>query len=301
MNQPPTSSSRSTNLANPLDVIKPEWFVFRQRIQTDSLIVEHSIQIPNEIEFSDTNHHILGVHLSLGTRQIACIGEQKYDGAVDRGDCLLHPVHYPAFYSRNSTDECAVFVIEPEYLNHIAAATEYLNPDLIELNPFVLRRDPIIEHIARSFIYEMQNEALGGKLYSETLTTQLAIHLLRHYCTFTASLRRYKKGLSYQQLKTVTDYIKAYLRTDISLEDLSALLELSTHYFCHLFKQSTGISPYQYVIQQRVVKAKQLLKQKNLSLADIALECGFANQSTLTRTFKKCIGTTPGKYRQELS
>ena len=298
MNQPPTSSS--INLVNPLDFIRSELFVFRQRIQTDSLIVEHSIQTPNEIEFSDTDYHILGIHLSPGIRQVTRIGEQKYDGAVDTGYCLLHPANYPAAYSRNSTDECVVFVIEPEYLTRTAAATECLNPDLIEVNPFVLGQDWIIEQITRSFIYEMQNEALGGRLYFETLATQLAIHLLRRYCTFSAKLKQYDKGLSHQQLKIVTDYIEAYLETNIGLKDLATLLGLSTHYFCHLFKQSTGIAPYQYVIQQRITRAKRLLKRQDLSLVDVALACGFISQSAFNRSFKKRVGTTPRKYRLEL-
>lgn len=287
------------NHSNPLDVIKSEWFIFRQRIQTDSLIVEHSIQRPNEIELSNTDYHILGIHLSPGIRQITRIGEKKYDGAVDTGYCLLHPANYSAAYTRKSTDECVVFLIEPEYLTRVAAATECLNPDLIELNPFVLGRDRAIEQITRSFVYEMQNEAIGGKLYTETLATQLSIHLLRHYCTFTAKLKQYDRGLSYQQLKIVTDYIEAYLETTIGLKDLAMLLNLSTHYFCHLFKQSTGIAPYQYVIQQRVSRAKKLLRRKNLSLVDVAQACGFTSQSAFNRTFRKYVGTTPRNYRLE--
>ena len=87
---------------------------------------------------------------------------------------------------------------------------------------------------------------------------------------------------------------------NISLKDLAALLELSTHYFCHLFKQSTGIAPYQYVIQQRVTKAQKMLKLQDSSLVDIALECGFVNQSAFNRTFKKHVGTTPKRYRRGL-
>ena len=296
MNQPLMSS---INLVNPLDLIRSELFVFRQRIQTNGLIVEHSIQTPNELELSDTDYHILGVHLSPGMRQVAQIGEQKYDGAIDTGCCLLHPAHYSAAYSRYSTDECVVFLIEPAYLALTAAATECLNPDLIEVNPFVLRQDKAIEQITRSFTFEMQNEAIGGELYFQTLATQLAIHLLRRYCTFSAKLKRYDRGLSYQQLKTVIDYIEVYLETNIGLKDLATLLELSTHYFCHLFKQSTGIAPYQYVIQQRVIRAKRLLKRRDLSLVDVAQACGFISQSAFNRTFKKYVGTTPRKYRLE--
>ena len=146
----------------------------------------------------------------------------------------------------------------------------------------------------------MQNDALGGRLYSETLATQLAIHLLRNYCTFPAQLKHYDKGLSRQQLKAVIRYIDTNLEASISLKDLARVSGLNSHhYFCHLFKQSTGISPYKYVIEQRIEKVKQLLKQ-DLPLVEIALECGFSDQSALSRTFRKCVGTTARDYRRQL-
>lgn len=154
--------------------------------------------------------------------------------------------------------------------------------------------------LATRFDTEMQNEALGGRLYSETLATQFAIHLLRNYCTFPAQLKQYQKGLSRQQLQTISQYIDAHIEYSISLQQLANLCQLSSHYFCHLFKQSTGIAPYQYVLQQRVAKAKQLLKQRDLPMVKVALMCGFSSQSAFSRTFSRCVGTSPRKYRQEL-
>ncbi|WP_258001471.1 helix-turn-helix domain-containing protein, partial [Fischerella thermalis] len=63
-------------------------------------------------------------------------------------------------------------------------------------------------------------------------------------------------------------------------------------------KQSMGIAPYQYVIQQRVEKSKQLLKQGKVTITDIALQCGFANQSHFTKHFRQITGVTPKAYQQ---
>ena len=89
------------------------------------------------------------------------------------------------------------------------------------------------------------------------------------------------------------------LTENITLQEISKEVGLSRCYFVQMFKQSTGIAPYQYIIQQRVEKAKQLLKQ-DLPLVEVALECGFSSQSSLNRTFRKCVGTTPKGYRQKL-
>ena len=240
------------------------------------------------------------MQLSFGTRQISRIGEEKYEGLFDVGKFFIQPAHYPSCYFWETTDESIVFFLEPEYLLDTAAQTECLNLNKIELNPLAIGHDPTIEYIARSFLAEMQNEALGGRIYSETLATQFAIHLLRNYCTFPAQLKQYEKGLSRSQLQTVINYIDANLESNISLQQLANLCQLSSHYFCHLFKQSTGISAYQYVIQQRVAKAKQLLQQKDLPMVEIALMCGFSSQSALSRTFSKYVGTTPSKYRHSI-
>jgi AraC family transcriptional regulator len=74
-------------------------------------------------------------------------------------------------------------------------------------------------------------------------------------------------------------------------------LNLSVHYFCELFTQSAGIPPDKYVLQQRVNRAQQLLINSQKSLSEIALDCGFANQSHLNRHFTKLTGISPKKYR----
>ncbi|MEG4942592.1 helix-turn-helix transcriptional regulator [Microcoleus sp. F4-D5] len=76
-------------------------------------------------------------------------------------------------------------------------------------------------------------------------------------------------------------------------KELAGIAQLSPYYFSRAFKQSVGISPHQYVIQQRVERAKQLLLQGNMSLYEIAIACGFTHQSHLTRHFKRLTGVTP--------
>lgn len=99
------------------------------------------------------------------------------------------------------------------------------------------------------------------------------------------------------KLRQALDYIQEHLGEEISLEAIAKHLQMSQYYFSHLFKQSMGVSPYQYVLQQRIERSKQLLKQSQLTVAEIALESGFASQTHLLKHFRKFTGMSPTKYR----
>lgn len=103
------------------------------------------------------------------------------------------------------------------------------------------------------------------------------------------------------KLDLITAYIQDHLDQELKLVDLAAVVGISQYYFSRLFKQSTGLAPYQYVVQQRVERAKQLLRQQNLTIADIALLCGFANQSHFTKLFRQVTGLTPKQYQTDRS
>ena len=86
---------------------------------------------------------------------------------------------------------------------------------------------------------------------------------------------------------------------DLSILNLASLTSMSESHFSRSFKQLVGIAPYQYLMQQRVERAKQLLKQQAISISDIALDCGFANQTHLTKVFRQMTGVTPKAYQKQ--
>jgi AraC family transcriptional regulator len=95
----------------------------------------------------------------------------------------------------------------------------------------------------------------------------------------------------------VLNYIDAYLDKNIKLADLAQLLDMSPFHFSRLFKQSIGMTPHQYLSQQRVERAKELLKKTDRLIIDIALECGFSSHSHLSKQFRQITGITPKTYR----
>ena len=107
------------------------------------------------------------------------------------------------------------------------------------------------------------------------------------------------RALSAAKLRSVIDYIGSNLDRNITLSELSALVQLTPRYFCGAFKQAIGRPPHQYLIEQRVERARMLLRDPNLSLTDVALIVGFNSQSHLNDHFRRIVGITPARYRSE--
>lgn len=105
-------------------------------------------------------------------------------------------------------------------------------------------------------------------------------------------------GLPARHLRRVCDFMIDHLAEDICLDDLAELTGLTAKHFSRAFKQSTGLPPHQYLIAQRIEAAKRCLVKGKTSLADIALACGFADQSHFAATFRKVVGVPPGTWRR---
>ncbi len=124
----------------------------------------------------------------------------------------------------------------------------------------------------------------------------LVDHLIRLHGYAPVAVRR--GGLAPHQLRRVQEFLQDHLTEDVSLSDAAAVAGLSTSYFARAFRQATGMPPHQWVIQQRLERAKCLLELSGLSLAEVALQAGFADQSHFTSAFRRATGTTPGHWRR---
>ena len=186
--------------------------------------------------------------------------------------------------------------LKPELLTRNAA--ELLAVEHVEVPPQQPFYDPLILQIGLALKADLESQRPGGRLYAETMATALAVHILRNYSIHTHQPVHASGGLSPTPLKLVMDYINDYLDQELSLEELAAIAQLSAFHFCRAFKRSTGVTPHQYVIRQRVERAKQLLKDGKLGIAEVAIACGFTHQSHLNRHFKRLTGVTPKQFSQ---
>ncbi|BDA70919.1 hypothetical protein CAL7716_050850 [Calothrix sp. PCC 7716] len=177
------------------------------------------------------------------------------------------------------------------------AAANFGSSD-IELVRQLQVKDPLIEQMGLAMMAEVKICGASSRLYIETMTTALTVHLLKRYCSHRPEIKQYTDGLPKHKLNQVLEYIRTHLEADLTIQELATVVYTSPTYFASLFKQSMGVTPHQYVMQCRVEKAKQLLKQGDLTLVEIGLLVGFKNQSHFTRVFKQFTQFTPKVYRR---
>jgi AraC family transcriptional regulator len=160
--------------------------------------------------------------------------------------------------------------------------------------------DPAISRLLTLAQQELSVTSAGGRLYIEGLGTSLAIHVLRRYGCARRPASRSKGGLAPAQLGRVIAYIEAHLGDEIGLLELSSVAELSPHHFGDAFKTSTGAPPHRYVIARRLDRARQLLRDNDRPLGEIAYSVGFSSQAHFTTQFRRATGVTPGRFRRLL-
>ncbi len=293
-------------LVNPLMLFSSQPAIAQQSIQIDNgLTVHYRHDLPGELNIPDGfSHHMLTFFLSKNEQQTTQLDEHgKYCGQMNPGDFYLYPANISGRTSWHSEDKTLHLVMEPSFLNKVVADTEWSSSDNIELLPALKESDRTLNNLIHLLLIPLNNPSNSNvpseKLYLESLSSLLGIHLLRQYCNITLKNRQSTTGLPPSKLKEIFDYIQANLSQELSLDTMAAQLNLSRCHFATQFKQSTGIPPHRYVSQQRIEKAKHFLRSRKHPIADIALACGFANQSHLTTVFKKHSGTTPKAYQAQ--
>lgn len=262
--------------------------------QWQGIYLETNCQPPLETPEFTWQQHIV----TIPRHSIAHI-EEVANGKTQTVSCQVGTASFtPAGLSRQyrwlQSIELTHIILEPDLIHQVAF--ESVDPDRIELTPFFVQSNPLVYQICLSLIQEFEADAANSKLYAESAATMLSIHLLRHHSTRHHGALSQKGHPPNHQLDRAIDYIHAHLTEDISLEAIANHLGISRYHLCRMFKRSLGVSPHQYVLQQRVEKAKLLLREGKLRMHEIAIACGFSHQSHFNYHFKRLTGATPREF-----
>lgn len=267
--------------------------------QWQGLVLERHDAPAWEMPEYHLSHHHLGILLDDWH------GEQRVDGRhrtepAPKGSFCLTPAQVPMASRWRGRSRAITLAIDPALLHRIAH--EVVDRDRIELK-FCMKHEGDL--FIQQVLYLLNADAEAGypigPLYGESLGTALVAHLLKHYVTIPSVLPTYSGKMPSYRLNPVLDYISHHLHQPIYLEDLAAIAGMSQYYFCRMFRQTMGVTPLQYVRQKRIERAKELLKQRHITILEISLQCGFVSPSHFSRQFYQLVGVTPKAFRETYS
>ena len=160
------------------------------------------------------------------------------------------------------------------------------------------RHDPVLHGLALATLPLLCDPGAATRLLVDSVALAVHAHVARRYGETIGTGSCARGGLLPWQLRRVREFIEAHLDDDPSIQDLARECRLSGSHFARAFRQAAGVPPHRWLTQRRIERAKAMLQENRVELAEIALACGFVDQSHLTRAFAQSEGCSPGKWRK---
>ena len=280
------------------DTNLPASVVFKRKAAWDGIRLEHIRLKAGELPKHRHQEHTILISLTDGCRAELATANGGMSGTQTRGNICVLPSGLEHQATLEGESEHLALYLDPLVIGR--AASDARLPDKVEIVERYTPHDPVISNVGMALLAELGSQGLSGRLYAESLSNVLAVHLLRYYTNEKVPAPRFHGGLSGQKLRQVTDFISENYASDIKLPELAQVAGMSSFHFAREFKRTTGTTPHQYLIKFRVEQAKAFLGNNELPLIEVGLRSGFSHQSHFTRLFRKVTGTTPQLYRRAL-
>jgi AraC family transcriptional regulator len=159
--------------------------------------------------------------------------------------------------------------------------------------------DVVISSLGSLVLPALRHPAQANQLFVDYVLLALGVHIAQTYGGM-RPVRPVQGGLAPWQERRAKEVLRASLKDGVPLKELARECGLSVAYFSHAFRRTLGVAPHNWLIEERIVLSKEKLRDDRLSLADVAAECGFSDQSHFTRHFTRAVGLSPGAWRRAL-
>ncbi|WP_205619704.1 AraC family transcriptional regulator [Acidocella sp. MX-AZ02] len=224
-----------------------------------------------------------------------------------KGQSNLHHFNKDAIYIRDFED-CYKADITGDFdfvlMELPSAAFQQLRADFDlkttgRLNDVQASSDPVIGNLLRAMLPMFERPAEYSPLVLDQLCLTIAAHLFQRYTLEPQSSGVRASFLSKRQESLAKEMLRNNLNGNLSVAEIAKACGVSAGHFNRSFRASTGHSPYQWLTWRRLEKARALLHETALSLAEISVDCGFTDQSHFTRVFSRAFGMPPGRWRRD--
>jgi AraC family transcriptional regulator len=191
------------------------------------------------------------------------------------------------------------------YLSHEAitkVAGDIYDRDIadVEIGDKVRAVDNFLPAVSQALRRELSGGEIGGRLMVETLRTQACVHVLRRFAQTRFREPKSSGIFTRAERRLLTEYLAENLTRDVSVAEMAGVVGLSEFHFSRKFRAGFGCPPHRWLMEERVRRAGELIRRQGLPLKEVAVHVGFADQSHMTRLFRRLYGITPAEYRRTL-
>lgn len=250
-----------------------------------------------------TNHHDARDYQGPGQHTLSCYlaggtGTFRREKPGSKGApdklCIL-PAGHESSWVINGEICLAHLYVSPERFAASAVTLLDREPRELQLRESTFLDDPQLAGQFRQLVQLDWHEP-GERLLGSSLAHEMTSHVLLTQVGLRQGLK-VKGGLAPHLRRRLAEYIEQHLDQPLSLGELAQLAALSEYHFVRMFRTSFGLPPHRYVLQRRLLRARQLLQHSRLPLGEIALACGFASASHFSNRFRAAFGAAPGLLR----
>ena len=159
--------------------------------------------------------------------------------------------------------------------------------------------DPVLANLGLALAPALRNPQQASRLFIEQMIAAIGTHLVQRYGGQAVNAER-KLKLSRAHERIAKELLGESLGRETTLAEVAQACNLSRGHFIRMFREAIGVTPHQWLIGERLRRARAMLKETDMPLSEIAVACGFSDQSHFTRVFTGNIGTSPGSWRRQV-
>ena len=245
------------------------------------------------LEVPELENVLISIHLGAPAR-IGCLrGGTRFSGTAVHGDIDIVPARTASRWEMHDENDQALILSLPQKLLHTVARESGMDAGRLEIRNRFQIRDPELESLSWAMKREMESGYPSGRFYLDGLSLAVASRLLARHSSMAEPPAQPQEILAGHRLKRVLSFIEDQLAEDLSLEQIADVAGVSCSHAKAIFRKAVGMPVHQYVIQRRVERARSLMMQDGLSMAEIAQAAGFAHQSHMARHMRRLLGASP--------
>jgi AraC family transcriptional regulator len=295
---------QTANAQGAKSLVPPEWMRLMPAppaLSSDGLgwryLCAYRVKYPArfQIQLPAVGGHFLSCHL-----RNPCQLTTRWNGTLRRsrsvpGESIIMSANQEnSWEGTGEIDELQIF-LDPELLR--AAAAEIGNRGVALVEGIGIR-DPMLSAIAARLVEELSHPGSSCRLVGDSMAHALTAQLLSRHTNFRSATVMRRIDMPAHKVRAAIGYIDAHLSQELSIDSMATAIGMSAFRFARGFKEETGRSPHQYLVERRIEFAKDLLRSTDHKVVEIAQTVGFASQSHFAAVFRQRCRMTPNGYRE---